>query len=80
MFPHDSEALLEAGSASALTHAEAYVRRSLFADGSADGEDGGSTGSETDFSLFRYKGREALSASQTSGLAFGFHGSGRAST
>jgi len=73
MFPHDSEALLEAGPTSALTHAEAYVRRCVFADGSVDGEDGGSTENETDFSLFRHKGRAALGASQTSGLVFRFH-------
>jgi hypothetical protein len=50
MLPYDSQPLLEAGSASALAHAEAYVRGSVFADGTADGEDGDFTGPERQWS------------------------------
>ncbi len=50
MLPYDSQPLLEAGSASALAHAEAYVRGSVYADGAADGEDGDFTGPERQWS------------------------------
>lgn len=39
MLPHDTQQLLQAGSAGALADAATYVRRCVCADGTADGED-----------------------------------------
>ena len=46
MLPHDTQQLLQAGSAGALADAAAYVRRCLCADGTADGEDDDFSGPE----------------------------------
>lgn len=40
MLPHDTQQLLQAGSAGALADAEAFIRRRVCADGSTDGPDG----------------------------------------
>ena len=46
MLSHDTQQLLQTGSAGALADAEAFVRRSVCADGSVDGADGDFTGPE----------------------------------
>jgi hypothetical protein len=46
MLPHETQRILQAGTAGALADAAAYVRRSVRADGSVDGEDGDFSGPE----------------------------------
>jgi hypothetical protein len=46
MLPHDTQRLLQAGTAGALANASAFVRRRVCADGAVDGEDGDFSGPE----------------------------------
>lgn len=50
--PHDTQQLLQAGSAGALADAAAYVCRCLCADGTADGEDDDFSGPERQWNAF----------------------------
>jgi hypothetical protein len=52
MLPHDTQQLLQAGSAGALADAEAFIRRSVCADGSTDGQDGYFSGPEQQWAAF----------------------------
>jgi len=52
MLPHDSQQLLQSGSAGALQDAAAYVRRSVCADGPVDGEDVYFSGPERQWAAF----------------------------
>ena len=52
MLPHDTQQLLQAGSAGALADAAAFVRRCVCADGAADGADDDFSGPERQWAAF----------------------------